>query len=200
MTENQTDRLKQLEDVMAELQELRNDPPIKSMIVVQTDKPLTDQIQQSSPTKLWRADRRIVFAIGALMLVAVLTWWMRGHGSKHNAAVSVADDRLAQLKNAASQAATGDAAVALRQVEMLTDADCTPDELLIAASAFAAASARPTEDRVLAEHRAARAVLFLRRGFHQGLIDANALKNNLDLAPLLNRRDFRQLTADMSPR
>jgi hypothetical protein len=94
-------------------------------------------------------------------------------------------------------AKTGDADAALHNVELLTDADCTPEELLTAAAAFADASTRPTADRALAEHRAARSVLFLRRAVAQGFADGNALRGTQELACLQNRSDFRDVIAKM---
>jgi hypothetical protein len=169
------------------------------MVVVQTTAPTADQTPRSA-LKKWRPDRRIVFAVGVCMLIVAGAWLMGGRSPNDGATTSAVNQRLSQLKRAATQAASGDADAALREIESLTDADCTAEELLTAASAFAVASARPTSDRALSEHRAARAVLFLRRAFAQGLMDANSLRTNPALAPLQKRNDFRQLMIEMTPR
>ncbi len=194
MIENQTDRLQQLEDVMIELQSLRTGTNVKSMIVVQSDDPALEAAPPA-PRRTPRSNNRNIIGIGVTIVVLMIGMLLIRNRTG-NAPANVGT-RLAQLKIATAQAMTGDTESALLQVESLTDADCTPAELLTAAAAFAGASTRSTQDQTLAEHRAARAVLFLRRAVAQGFKDVNDLRANPDLAPLLGRADFKQLVGEM---
>lgn len=194
MTENKTDRMQQLEDVMNELQSLRTGTNVKSMIVVQSE----DATSATATTPTANPHRRERWLFGLLSLAVVGFVGMSLFMHKRATSGSGAATRLDQLKVAAMQASTGDADQVLQQIEVLTDADCSAAELITAAVAFTRASVRPTDDRALAEHRAARAVLFLRRAVVQGLNDANELKNNRELAPLHERTDFKRLVGEMN--
>ncbi len=198
MLDNQTDRLQQLEDVMIELQSLRTGTNVKSMIVVQSDDPVVEAAPPAMTPTL-RFNNRMIVGIGATIVVLMVGMLLiRNRAGNHPNTPADVATRLAQLKLATAQATTGDAEAALLQVESLTDADCTPAELLTAAAAFACASTRSAQDQTLAEHRAARAVLFLRRAVAQGFKDVNDLRANRDLATLQGRADFKKLIAELN--
>ena len=153
MTENQTDRLQQLEDVMNELQSLRTGTNVKSMIVVQSDEPNHEIIPPVPAPTVSPFSSRLTVGIGLAIVLFIFGALMVRQWQASPMT------RLDQLKAATQQAATGDLNQALASVETLTDADCSPAELITAAAAFATASTKTTDDRALAEHRAARAVL-----------------------------------------
>lgn len=195
MTEKQSDRLQEIHDMMAELQSLRIGQPVKSVVVVQSDaspaapsaRPIARRIQPHWPGVL-----------ALLVLVAGVVWMTRSRQASISPPPSkAADSRLAQLQRAGGNISAGDADAALRQVEELCNTDCTADELMAAASAFAAAAALPTVDRDLAEHRAARAVLFLRRAATEGNADVSRWHRLPELAKLQARTDYRRLVAEL---
>lgn len=194
MADNDTDRMQKLEDVMAELHAMRIEAPVKSMVVIQSadqDSPGSKPIPSSKPSRPWPA----FIVVGGFMLLLIGLWFARSH-SKSAAPVAATISRPMRFKLAAEQARHGDVDAACREAETLCDADCTPSELISAAVTFTIASQRSTADRVLAEHRAARAVLFLRRAMVQGMPGMDEVWSHSELKPLHQRKDFRALTAE----
>ncbi|MBX7104883.1 MAG: hypothetical protein K1X57_12430 [Gemmataceae bacterium] len=197
MTES-TDRMNRLQSVLAELDGL----PSRPAVVVSSPPPPPSADPIPAPVSVWVSRLKLFTdfmnvlgntrksVVSIIALVAGCLGIAYSTINRIHEAPVATGDRRGTLRNLAVIARTDPEAATQSAINSLNDSS-SPEEFEAVAVVFANA-AQARGDALLAEHRAARAVLYIRHALRHGL-PRHVVETEPAFASLRTRADYRQI-------